>query len=172
MSSLTTREIEAYVSSPAKKSGDLLTAYKIARDPTEWQRQRDEAQAEYETLQAAAMEYVDELHSGDEDDAGAKKSKKRKSESGKAAPADKKSKKAKLEQMAKSRVSPKTATDRSGSRQRRNRLPMSFHAVISLRVELPGVKDMVKRSLSASSRSPSLLMVSEGSSRGADPSLT
>lgn len=106
LSSLTTREIEAYVSSPAKKSGDLLTAYKIARDPTEWQRQRDEAQAEYDNLQAQAAQYVDELQSGDEEESGAKKSKKRKSESGKSATADKKSKKAKVDPLTKSRVSP------------------------------------------------------------------
>lgn len=105
LSSLTTREIEAYVSSPAKKSGDLLQAYKIARDPTEWQRQRDEAQAEYEELQARAMEFdtEDQLASAGEERASV--GKKRKSEGGKSVASEGKKKKAKVEQAGKTKVS-------------------------------------------------------------------
>ncbi|ORY55732.1 hypothetical protein BCR35DRAFT_335555 [Leucosporidium creatinivorum] len=106
LSSLTTREIEAYVSSPAKKSGDLLQAYKIARDPTEWQRQRDEAQAEYEELQARAMEFdtEDQLASAGEEERKSVGGKKRKSESGKSVASEGKKKKAKVEQGGKSKA--------------------------------------------------------------------
>lgn len=168
LSSLSTREIETYVSSPAKKSGDLLTAYKIARDPTEWQRQRDEAQAEYDELQAAALyeqqQGEDQLESAEEgEESGAKKGKKRKSESGKGVVEDKKSKKAKLAQLAKSRVS--LVSGGAGvwelvGGDGQTRIELTRRGVLFRLVrELPRRVVIRMRSPSAPSRSPSLSMV-------------
>lgn len=58
MSRLQTHEIEAYLNEPSKRSGELLTGYKIALDPTKW---------EEEIAQVAENEEVDQLGDDDED---------------------------------------------------------------------------------------------------------
>ncbi|TFK53769.1 hypothetical protein OE88DRAFT_1626490 [Heliocybe sulcata] len=81
ISRLQKHEIEAYISEPHKKSGDLLIGYKTALNPEKWEEDRETARAEYEQLEAEAE--VDQLESeveGGED--GEKKSgKKRKRQS-------------------------------------------------------------------------------------------
>lgn len=121
ISALSAREIEAYVASPHKKSGDLLEGYRIAADPTEWQREKDEEQSRWEEAQEllAAVDTEDQLASGGEEAAGKEKpgkKRKRKSEAGpavggaekKESSEEKKAKKPKVEKpekLAKSRVS-------------------------------------------------------------------
>ncbi|KDQ55619.1 hypothetical protein JAAARDRAFT_133417 [Jaapia argillacea MUCL 33604] len=80
MSKLQRHEIEAYVNEPFRKSGELLSGYKVALDPDQWEaelaeklkeKQRDDEEAE-----------VDQLESeGDEEKKMPTKSKKRKRES-------------------------------------------------------------------------------------------
>ena len=83
LSLLQKHEIEAYINEPHKKSGDLLSGYKVALDPTEWETKMAEEQAEA-TAAEADMD-IDQLDEGDEDDEDddepKKKSKKRKRES-------------------------------------------------------------------------------------------
>ncbi|GAA5879193.1 hypothetical protein JCM8547_008394 [Rhodosporidiobolus lusitaniae] len=77
ISTLTSREIDAYVSG-SKKKGSLLEGYKIAQNPQEWNQQKADAQAEYEELMAQAAEDEDELASEEEGAKGKGKDKKRK----------------------------------------------------------------------------------------------
>ncbi|EIM80969.1 uncharacterized protein STEHIDRAFT_161976 [Stereum hirsutum FP-91666 SS1] len=58
MSRLQTHEIQAYLNEPSKRSGELLTGYKIALDPTKW---------EEEIATVAENEEVDQLGDDDED---------------------------------------------------------------------------------------------------------
>lgn len=81
ISKLKTHEIEAYINEPHKKSGDLLTGYRIALDPSKWEKER-------ETADLAAVEQednapVDQLESDNENDGAKKpaKTKKRKRDS-------------------------------------------------------------------------------------------
>lgn len=67
LSLLTPREIDALVANPKKMKKDLLDGYQVARDPTEWRRERADKHAEYVELLAAAEAAKDELES---DDAG------------------------------------------------------------------------------------------------------
>ncbi|SGY14265.1 BQ5605_C010g06123 [Microbotryum silenes-dioicae] len=106
ISSLTKDEIDTYVSSSSKKKGDLLEAYKIAKDPSSWLKMReDEANA------VAAYDDEDMLASADEASGskGKAATKKRKAVAAKKDPVeDKKAKKAKLEKLAKTRAPPKS----------------------------------------------------------------
>ncbi|SCZ89353.1 BZ3500_MvSof-1268-A1-R1_Chr9g10378 [Microbotryum saponariae] len=106
ISSLTKDEIDTYVSSSSKKKGDLLEAYKIAKDPSSWLKAReDEANA------VAAYDDEDMLASADEASGskGKATTKKRKAVAAKKDPVeDKKAKKAKLEKLAKTRAPPKS----------------------------------------------------------------
>ncbi|KAI3599218.1 hypothetical protein WG66_013408 [Moniliophthora roreri] len=105
ISRLQKHEIEAYINEPYKKSGDLLTGYRIAMDPTKWEETRaaemaDAAADDDEEEETGAGE-VDELASGDED--GSKGKKRKKS----AASASGAVKKRKREDSASASVGPK-----------------------------------------------------------------
>ncbi|GAA6002897.1 uncharacterized protein JCM10292_001363 [Rhodotorula paludigena] len=80
LSALTPREIEAYTSSGSKKKGELLEAYRVAQDPSDWKRERADKQAEYEAALEQAQLEEDELADDDAagDDKGAAGGKKRK----------------------------------------------------------------------------------------------
>lgn len=105
ISKLQTHEIESYINEPYRKSGDLLSGYRIALDPTKW----EEEQAQNAAVEEEPSDEVDQLASeGDEDGESKKstKSKKRKRESD-AATAPSKAKKApktKVEPVKKSTV--------------------------------------------------------------------
>ncbi|KAE9389960.1 Tudor/PWWP/MBT [Gymnopus androsaceus JB14] len=86
ISRLRLHEIEAYISDPAKRSGDLLQGYKIARDPTEWSEALAANRADEEEAEAD----VDEEDELEEDERVA--SKKRKAPSSTAASTSKKRK--------------------------------------------------------------------------------
>lgn len=109
MSALRPHEIDAYLSAPHKKSGDLLGAYKIAQNPSAWNAARAQEAAFFEESQKHLEE--DELASEGESAQVAVsdgKKRKRKSEGAEGKSKDKneqKAKKAKLEKLAKSRVS-------------------------------------------------------------------
>ncbi|EPQ56881.1 Tudor/PWWP/MBT [Gloeophyllum trabeum ATCC 11539] len=77
ISRLQKHEIEAYISEPHKKSGDLLIGYKTALNPEKWEEERENARAEYEQYEAEAE--VDQLESEvGEDEDGEKKPKPKK----------------------------------------------------------------------------------------------
>jgi hypothetical protein len=82
ISKLQTHEIEAYISAPFKRSGELLSGYRIALDPKKWEDERDAAGLEAGEEEANAE--IDELDSENEggEEKRAAKSKKRKRESG------------------------------------------------------------------------------------------
>ncbi|KAF8513901.1 Tudor/PWWP/MBT [Hysterangium stoloniferum] len=65
LSLLQKHEIEAYINEPHKKSGDLLSGYKIAMNPSEWEAKLEEKRAALEELEAD--EEVDQLDEADED---------------------------------------------------------------------------------------------------------
>ncbi|KAI0332273.1 hypothetical protein GY45DRAFT_1398348 [Cubamyces sp. BRFM 1775] len=95
ISRLQQHEIEAYISEPYKRSGELLKGYRIALDPKSWEEERDAAMAEAQEEEANAE--VDQLESDGEEEADddeedkKKKTKKRKRDS-EAAPVKSKSK--------------------------------------------------------------------------------
>ncbi|SJL16458.1 uncharacterized protein ARMOST_19982 [Armillaria ostoyae] len=67
-------EIEAYISEPFKQSGDLLTGYKVALDPSEWEKYKAE-QAEAAVLE----DIVDDVNQLDsENEEGGASARKRK----------------------------------------------------------------------------------------------
>lgn len=108
ISTLSPREITAYVGNPGKKNGDLLKGYKVAEDPKSWiadREENDQLRAD-EAARAAEHDTEDQLASGDEANGDKSKKRKRKSDAGaaKKEPEDKKAKKAKLEKLAKNRV--------------------------------------------------------------------
>lgn len=80
ISKLQTHEIESYINEPYKKSGELLSGYRVALDPRKWELDREAAIAEAEA--AAASAEVDELmpseHEDIDVDPGEKKGKSRK----------------------------------------------------------------------------------------------
>lgn len=77
ISKLQQHEIEAYINEPFKKSGDLLTGYKVALDPSEWEKRKAE-QAEA----AASEDVVDEVDQLDSENEEKPKKRKRDSEGG------------------------------------------------------------------------------------------
>jgi hypothetical protein len=81
ISKLKQHEIEAYINEPHKKSGDLLTGYRIALDPSKWEKERENA--DLAAVEQEDNAPVDQLDSENEDDGTKKsaKSKKRKRES-------------------------------------------------------------------------------------------
>ena len=86
MSKLKEHEIQSYINEPHKRSGDLLAGYKIALDPTEWEKEKavEAAEAKEKAENAQVDELDDEDAQGDEDDPEKKtaaKSRKRKRES-------------------------------------------------------------------------------------------
>ena len=76
ISKLQTHEIEAYISEPYKRSGDLLTGYRVALDPKKWEEEHKESFVH--TVDDEPE--IDELDSEEEGSDGKKqaKSKKRK----------------------------------------------------------------------------------------------
>ncbi|KZT22577.1 Tudor/PWWP/MBT [Neolentinus lepideus HHB14362 ss-1] len=105
ISRLQKHEIEAYISEPHKKSGDLLIGYKTALSPEKWEEERENARAELEQYEAEAE--VDQLESEvDEGEDGEKKSKskKRKRESETPAKSKAKPKKKDVETPAKKKA--------------------------------------------------------------------
>ncbi|KAL5507466.1 hypothetical protein ACEPAH_6922 [Sanghuangporus vaninii] len=95
LSKLKKHEIEAYINEPHKKSGDLLSGYRIALDPSTWEREMESKREAAE--EAEADEEVDELEgeeeAGDEDEPAKTKKRKRDSEGGtKSKPKSKKDK--------------------------------------------------------------------------------
>ncbi|KAI5476980.1 hypothetical protein MNV49_007008 [Pseudohyphozyma bogoriensis] len=103
LSALSTREIESYVSTPHRKNGDLLEGYKIAKNPTEWKKEKAD--------QIAEGTGEDELDSGGEEKSGKKRKRKDEGKSGAAAKkgkqedGEKDSKKKKTEKVVKSKAS-------------------------------------------------------------------
>jgi hypothetical protein len=81
ISKLQIHEIEAYISEPYKRSGDLLQGYRIALDPKKWEEELE--QAGFEAGEAEADAEIDQLESeaGDDRDKKAARPKKRKRES-------------------------------------------------------------------------------------------
>jgi len=81
ISKLKEHEIEAYINEPYKKSGDLLTGYRIALDPAKWEKERETADLALVEQEDNAT--VDQLESDIEGDAAKKpaKPKKRKRDS-------------------------------------------------------------------------------------------
>ncbi|GAA5980848.1 hypothetical protein JCM11641_004741 [Rhodosporidiobolus odoratus] len=116
LSLLTPKEIEAYISSPSKKKGDLLAGYKIAQDPSGWVQDKADQQAEYDEAMAQleAAQGEDEDMLDDEEDAGkgkkGDKKRKRASEAG-AKKDDNKPKKLKAEGKGKKAAAKKSNED-------------------------------------------------------------
>ncbi|KAK0462239.1 uncharacterized protein EV420DRAFT_1639446 [Desarmillaria tabescens] len=77
ISKLQQHEIEAYINEPFKKSGDLLTGYKVALDPSDWEKRKAE-QAEA----AASEEVVDEVDQLDSESEEKPRKRKRDSDGG------------------------------------------------------------------------------------------
>lgn len=85
MSKLKEHEIQSYINEPHKRSGDLLAGYKVALDPTEWEKEKaiEAAEAKEKAENAQVDELDDEDAQGDEDESekkAATKSRKRKRE--------------------------------------------------------------------------------------------
>ena len=78
ISKLQKHEIEAFISEPSKKSGDLHKGYKIALDPEAWLAEQEAIAQEIAELEENAS--VDQLDSEAEGEVRAGKSKKRKRE--------------------------------------------------------------------------------------------
>jgi len=110
LSLLTPEEIKKYIDA-GKKNGDLLAGYKTAQNPQAWLEEREESIRAYEELQRrAAMEaeeHEDMLQS-DEGSAKRKRGSDKKDDK-----EEKRKKKAKLDKLAKSRVSFATWPPRS-----------------------------------------------------------
>ncbi|KAH9859001.1 hypothetical protein C2E23DRAFT_717222 [Lenzites betulinus] len=85
ISRLQHHEIEAFISEPHKRSGELMKGYRIALDPKPWEDERDAALVEAQEAEAEAE--VDQLDSDgeaeadDDDEAPKKRTKKRKRDS-------------------------------------------------------------------------------------------
>ncbi|KAG9009593.1 hypothetical protein FRB94_011856 [Tulasnella sp. JGI-2019a] len=65
LSRLLPHEIEAYISEPSKKNGDLKRGYEIALDPTSWEEEHDQKQADAEAAEEEMEEGVDQLEDSD-----------------------------------------------------------------------------------------------------------
>ncbi|KAI0633492.1 hypothetical protein C8Q77DRAFT_791919 [Trametes polyzona] len=108
ISRLQQHEIEAYISEPFKRSGELLKGYRIALDPKAWEEERDAALVEAQEAEADAE--VDQLESDGEEEADddeedkKKRVKKRKRESEVAPKAKSKAKKDSAEPASKKRA--------------------------------------------------------------------
>lgn len=77
ISKLQPHEIESYINEPHKKSGDLLQGYRIALEPTKWEKEIEAAGQM--AIEEEANAEIDELESEhDDDDSTKAKSKKRK----------------------------------------------------------------------------------------------
>ncbi|KZS98561.1 hypothetical protein SISNIDRAFT_148144 [Sistotremastrum niveocremeum HHB9708] len=79
LSLLQKHEIEAYISEPHKKSGDLLKGYQIALNPEAWEAEREAQRVDDEEAEADAE--IDELEGeqdGEADEDGEKKPKAKK----------------------------------------------------------------------------------------------
>ena len=62
LSKLKKHEIEAYINEPHKKSGDLLTGYRIALNPEDWEKEMEKRREEAEEAEEAQEEQeVDEM---------------------------------------------------------------------------------------------------------------
>ncbi|KAG8864527.1 hypothetical protein FRB96_005030 [Tulasnella sp. 330] len=88
LSRLLPHEIEAYINEPSKKNGDLKRGYEIALDPTAWEEEHDQKQADADAAEEEMEEGVDQLEEseGGEDELDAEgdgSSKKKKSTAGK-----------------------------------------------------------------------------------------
>jgi hypothetical protein len=109
ISKLQKHEIEAFINEPHKKSGELMSGYRIALDPTKWEEELEARQAE--VAEADANAEIDELEEEGDDNAKPEvgKTKKRKRD-----PEAKKAKKEKKEGSAsatKKKPSAKTKTN-------------------------------------------------------------
>lgn len=83
ISRLLPHEIEAYISEPSKKNGDLKRGYEIALDPESWEKEREQLQADAEAAEEEEEEGVDQLDESDggEDELDEEDGKKKKSTS-------------------------------------------------------------------------------------------
>ncbi|TDL24291.1 Tudor/PWWP/MBT [Rickenella mellea] len=83
LSRLRKHEIESYIAEPHKKSGDLLSGYRIALDPEKWEKELEERQVDAQEEQADAEvdELAEEDDDADADEEAPVKTKKRKRES-------------------------------------------------------------------------------------------
>ncbi|EIW83102.1 hypothetical protein CONPUDRAFT_89090 [Coniophora puteana RWD-64-598 SS2] len=79
ISMLKRHEIEAWISDPPKRSGDLLNGYRIALNPEKWEEEK--SNAEMAAAEQEGNAEVDQLDSEEEDDDAPKKVKKRKRDS-------------------------------------------------------------------------------------------
>lgn len=113
ISKLKEHEIEAYISEPHKKSGDLLTGYRIALDPVKWEKEREKA--DLAAVEQEDNAPVDQLESDNEDDGAKKpaKPKKRKRDSEAPAPKPKAKPKTKGEKKV-----PTTKGKRNGAKSK------------------------------------------------------
>ncbi|KAI0358717.1 Tudor/PWWP/MBT [Trametes cingulata] len=95
ISRLQQHEIQAYISEPYKRSGELLKGYRIALDPKAWEEEREaaavEAQEEEDNAEVDQLESDGEEEADDDEEDKKKKTKKRKRDS-EAAPAKTKAK--------------------------------------------------------------------------------
>ncbi|KAI0364417.1 Tudor/PWWP/MBT, partial [Pilatotrama ljubarskyi] len=95
ISRLQQHEIQAYISEPYKRSGELLKGYRIALDPKAWEEEREaaavEAQEEEDNAEVDQLESDGEEEADDDEEDKKKKTKKRKRDS-ETAPAKTKSK--------------------------------------------------------------------------------
>ncbi|KAK0197698.1 hypothetical protein F5146DRAFT_55211 [Armillaria mellea] len=80
ISKLQQPEIEAYINGPFKKSGELLASYKVALDPSEWEKCKAE-QAEAAALEDVVGE-VDQLEQKRDSEGGASARKRKTSTTG------------------------------------------------------------------------------------------
>ncbi|KAK4054613.1 hypothetical protein OIO90_003425 [Microbotryomycetes sp. JL221] len=97
ISTLGTKEIDAFLNGKGKKKADLVQAYETARDPDTWRQQKAQEAAEYEAWAQGAVAVEDNVDQLASDEEGGKK-RKRKSDAGKKETAgEKKAKKAKLQ---------------------------------------------------------------------------
>lgn len=63
ISKLQTHEIQSYINEPYKKSGDLLTGYRIALNPTKWEEERQHLISEQGPEDDGTQSQIDELDS-------------------------------------------------------------------------------------------------------------
>ncbi|KAI0769411.1 hypothetical protein BD413DRAFT_604984 [Trametes elegans] len=122
ISRLQQHEIQAYISEPFKRSGELLKGYRIALDPKSWEEERDAAMAEAQEEEANAE--VDQLDSDGEEEADddeeekKKKPKKRKRESEPAARTKAKAKKESAEPAPKKRAASTAKGKKNGPKSK------------------------------------------------------
>lgn len=105
LKALKPHEVTAYLQSPSKtKKSELYEAYRVAEDPSEWLKDQEDRANQVNQVGEDEDELAEEDEEEEEETAPATKKRKRISATDKKG--DTKAKKAKLEKLAKSKVSP------------------------------------------------------------------